>query len=95
MSESLFQEPTLFKKETQTQVLFCELCEIFKNIFLQATVSQNMKAYIYDNDRPQLSNKKFFWKYLENIQEHICIGLPVLLSYRSCKTKDWLNPHGD
>ena len=60
MSESLFQEPTLFKKETQTKVLFCELCEIFKNIFLQATVSQNMKAYIYDNDRPQLSNKKFF-----------------------------------
>ena len=31
------------KKETPTQVLFCEL---LKTTFLQATVSQNIKAYI-------------------------------------------------
>ena len=34
----------------------------------------------FDSDRPQLSDKKLFWKYLKNIQEHICIGLQVLLS---------------
>ena len=34
------------KKQTPTQVLFCGLCEIFKNNFFQATVSQNMKAYV-------------------------------------------------
>ena len=34
----------------------------------------------FDSGRPQLSDKKLFWKYLKNIQEHICIGLQVLLS---------------
>ena len=33
---------TLFKKLTPTRVFFCELCEFF----LQATISQNMKAKV-------------------------------------------------
>ena len=31
------------------------------------------------------------WK---NIMKHICIELQ-LLSYKFCKTKDWLNPYND
>ena len=31
----------------------------------------------------------------ENIQDHICIGLQVSLSYTFRKTKDWVNPHND
>ena len=46
---------------------------------------------MYDSDRLQSSGKKLFWKYLENIQEHICIELEVSLSYKFRKTKDWLN----
>ena len=34
------------KKETPTHVFSCGFCEIFKKSFFQATVSQNMKAYI-------------------------------------------------
>ena len=32
---------------------------------------------------------------MENIEEHICIGLQPLLSYKFRETKDWLNPHSD
>ena len=38
--------PQLIKKETPTQVFFCKLYVFFRTPFLQATVSQNMKAYI-------------------------------------------------
>ena len=46
-----------------------------------------MKAYIYDSGRPQFSDKKLFRKYLENIQEHICIGFQLSLSYKFRETK--------
>ena len=32
---------------------------------------------------------KLFWKYLEQIQEHVCIELQVSLSYKFRKTSDW------
>ena len=50
---------------------------------------------MYDSGRLQLSDKKLFWKYLENIEEHICIGFQVSLSNKFRKTKDWLNPIND
>ena len=37
---------------------------------------------LYDSGRPQLSDKKLLWKCLENIQEHIYIGLQVTSSVK-------------
>ena len=80
------EDSTFIKKETPTQVLFCE--QLFcKRLFLK------IRRLMYDSCRPQLSGKKLFWKYLENIQEHICIGLQLLLIYKFHKTEVWLNPH--
>ena len=50
--------------------------------------------YVYIDGGRQLSDKKLFWKCLENIQEHICIRLQRL-SYKFRETKDWLNPLND
>ena len=50
---------------------------------------------MYDSGRLQWSGKKLLWKYLENIEEHICIGLQASISYKFRKTEDWLNPHND
>ena len=49
----------------------------------------------YDSGRQQLCDKKLLWKHLENIQEHICIGLELLLSSKFRKIKDWLNSHNN
>ena len=37
MAESVPQACNFIKKETLTQVFFCEFCEISKNTFLQST----------------------------------------------------------
>ena len=42
---------------------------------------------IYDSGRPQLADKNLFWKYLENIQEHICIRLKLWWRYKFLKLK--------
>ena len=38
---------------------------------------------------------KLFWKYLENIQKHVCIEFQVSLNYKFRKTKDWSSPYND
>ena len=50
---------------------------------------------MYDSGRLQFFVKKLFRKYLENIQEHIYIGLQIYLSYKFHKTEDWLNPYNN
>ena len=85
--------PTLSKKRLRHRcfsVSFVNFLEhhIYNRLFLK------IRKLTFDSGQPQLSDEKLFWRHLENIQYHICIGLQVSLSYW-CKTKNWLNPHND
>ena len=60
----------------------CELYEAFKNTFFPKHLFLKIWKFIYERGRPQLPDKKLFWKYLENIQEHICIWLQVTSSVK-------------
>ena len=70
-----------YSKETLTQVFSCELWEAFKTPFFKPLFLKIWK-FVYGRGRPQLPDKKLFWKCLENIQEHICIGLQVTSSIK-------------
>ena len=83
---------TLFKKRLQHRCFSVSFVN-FQNTFFRKRLFLKIWKLTFDCRRPQLSDEKLFWKYLENIQDHICIGLQVSLSYRFRKTKDWLNPH--
>ena len=49
---------SLFKKETLTQVFFCEFCEIFKNI------------YFYRTPLVAASENSLFWLCIINLRRH-------------------------
>ena len=87
-----------------TKFIEKRLCEgLFFNILSPATLFKKRLRHrcfskyenLYDSGRLHLSGKKLFWKYLENIQKHISIGLQVWLINKFRKTGDWLNPHND
>ena len=78
------------ERDSDTGIFLWTLLNFWEHLFGKRLFLKTWKV-IYDCGRP-LSDKKLFWKYLENIQEHICVRLQ-LLSYKFRETKDWLNPH--
>ena len=74
----------LLKKRLQHKFVCVNFVKYFRTTFLQRTVSQNMKAYLW---QWPTADVKLFWKYLENIQEHICIGAYLRYVTSSVKLK--------
>ena len=69
-------EPAILLKRDSDIGVSCELLEAFKNTCLK------IWKFVYESGHPHLSDKKLFWKCLENIQDHIWIGLQVISSVK-------------
>ena len=73
----------LLKKRLPHKCFSVNFVKFLRTTFFQATVSQNMKAYI-------CMTVAGYSCLVKSCSENI-----ISLSYKFRKTKDWLNPHND